>query len=481
MQKTAEETARNSPSEIDTRTFLWTLDSLDEDHELERFFAGLPGFRSSKVVDDPLPSLTKGGKKKLSETLMGFLDRTFSSDLLPEAVKSRRAIVYAKALDPAEFPNAYVDVLSEILFHGQYRGLLTAKFGRIVRGWGKSGDQHTALLAQATISYILGRVQQRDDSWFILASSEMGVPETVLRDFAADGDSLSLAILIHIICQQLDYFAKPSWPWVVFSKVLEAASKFNVQDTSPEPQHEFCALWNQIVREAQNVNGHMILWYILKPIRNVYVALHQDTDPTPTRFSPTGDEDITLALPFSYPVCNAAGHIHDDSASTTLARSIPHDNAALALASHEAPSSSILAPLHVDESLMDVPPLDKDIGSFHPAHHATIENLRISATSPDPVTARVIQGAIDTSATTIPIFTPKPSASTPPTSVSVTSPPGVVAVQHIADRRTSSDVLDVPSLPSPTPVLDDMLPTGPRSSLDSPVTTHLHQNFIRRC
>ena len=47
MQKTAEESAFNSPPEIDTRAFMWTFDRLDEDHELERFFAGLPGFRDS--------------------------------------------------------------------------------------------------------------------------------------------------------------------------------------------------------------------------------------------------------------------------------------------------------------------------------------------------------------------------------------------------------------------------------------------------
>ena len=57
MQKTAEETALNSPSEIDTRAFMWTLDCLDEDHELARFFSGLPDFRRSNVVKDPVPSL----------------------------------------------------------------------------------------------------------------------------------------------------------------------------------------------------------------------------------------------------------------------------------------------------------------------------------------------------------------------------------------------------------------------------------------
>jgi hypothetical protein len=69
MRKTAEETAFNSPSEIDTRTFLWTFDSLDEDHELERFFAGLPGFRSSKMVKDPLPDLRRGETGEAFERL----------------------------------------------------------------------------------------------------------------------------------------------------------------------------------------------------------------------------------------------------------------------------------------------------------------------------------------------------------------------------------------------------------------------------
>ncbi|KAI9450673.1 hypothetical protein BJY52DRAFT_1227080 [Lactarius psammicola] len=51
-----------------------------------------------------------------------------------------------------------------------------------------------------------------------------------------------------------------------------------------------------------------------------------------------------------------------------------------------------------------------------------------------------------------------------------TSPPGILTVQTITDCRTSSDVLDDPSLPSPTPVLDDMLPTEPHSSLIAPAS-----------
>jgi len=115
MQRTAEETALNSPSEIDTGVFKWTFDCLDEDHELERFFAGLPSFRSSKVVSDPLPGLTEEEKRRIYEALVGLLDRTFSSDLLPESVKNRRAIICAKAINPADIPGAFRWILDRIL------------------------------------------------------------------------------------------------------------------------------------------------------------------------------------------------------------------------------------------------------------------------------------------------------------------------------------------------------------------------------
>ncbi|KAH8984223.1 hypothetical protein EDB92DRAFT_1880889 [Lactarius akahatsu] len=255
----------------------------------------------------------------------------------------------------------------------------------------------------------------------------------------------------------------------MFSMVLEAASKFDVQDTSPELRQDFCALWNQIVLKAQIVDNSKITLYILRPIHSTYIALHRNTGSAPTRFSASTDnEDHILKEPTVYPVCNVAGHLHDDSASTGLARTALRDSAALApasLAGTDAPSS--VPALHLgDETLTNVPPLDND--SFHPAHQTAIETLRIPPSPLDPVTARVIQGEIDTSATTIP-STLEPSVSTlPPTSSASTSPPGATSFQNIADRCTSSDVLDVPLLPSPAPVLESILPTGSRSSLLAP-------------
>ncbi len=352
-----------------------------------------------------------------------------------------------------------------------------------MRGWANNGDQGTGLVARAICTGIVARVQRQDDSWFILASNELGVPESVLRDHATHGDSLSLAILIHVTRQQFSHYSKPWWPDYEFSKVLEAASRFNAHDTSAELQHEFCALWNRIILKAQNVDvvnvddDLTMAWYILRPIRNVYIALHQDA--TPTRFSaPTSDREVSWWKPSSYPSCNIPGHhpdstphVRDVSTPTTFTRAVLRHNAALVPASlastPNAPSSSVPASLRIDENPAYVPPLGNNISvpvSLPPAYQTTTESFHIPATSPDSATAGATRD-IDTSARTMPPTTPE--TSTPLSSASST---GAVPPRHNADPLTSSDAPDFPSPALPNPVLDNILPTGPPLSSPSPMT-----------
>ena len=276
VHKTAEETALKSPSEIDTRAFMWTFESLDEDHELERFFSGLPGFRSSKVVDDPLRKLDVLQIWNICDALYGLLDRTLSSDLLSESVKIQRAMILVKALDLKHFPNPFI-IFKSILYTFRYSGPLASSIAKICRDCRDDSDEGTVLEAQATISEIVAKMQPRDDSWFILASNELRVQEAVLRDHATNGNSLSLAILIHLTRQQFSHLGNRNWPSDTFSFVLWFASKFNARDTSPELQHKFCALWNQIVRKMQNDNDRSLAKLLLRNIHKVYIALHEDT------------------------------------------------------------------------------------------------------------------------------------------------------------------------------------------------------------
>ena len=184
--------------------------------------------------------------------------------------------------------------------------------------------------AQVDIYMIIVTRQPFDDSWYILASNELGFPETSLREYAAHGNDLSLVILSHVVRQQFTHFKKPYWPKYDFTSVLEAASNLDVEDTSPELQHEFCVLWNQTVNETQEGDDHDMADLILGRIRNVFLALHQDI---------YYNEAYIRWQPSSYQVCKAPGHRFVD-VSMTLARANPHT--ALVRSFPSQPRSSLL-------------------------------------------------------------------------------------------------------------------------------------------
>ncbi|KAN0140480.1 hypothetical protein V8E53_001689 [Lactarius tabidus] len=474
MQKTAEETALSSPSEIDTRAFMWTFDCLDEDHELEHFFSGLPGFRSSKAVDDPLPGLTEREKWKLYWALVGLLRRTFSSDLLPESVKNRRAMVCAKAVDPEHTPGTF-GVLDKILSQYQHSGPLATGIAQIVKAWRTDSDEGTALVAEATLSTIIARALPRNDSWFVLASSQLGVSESLLKDYAARGDSLSLVILIHVVRQQFAHFRKPSWPRYASSSVLTVASNFNVNDTSPELQHEFCALWNQIVNEVQDGDNRDMAFFILRRIRIVFLSLHQTTNAAPALFSTsTDDEDRILWEPSSYPVCNVPGHhsdstplIHDGSAPATFSCADLHDRDTTALVpsflarSPASTSASSNAPLRVRECLTNAPPLVENTS----VSARTQTTTELGSSSPNPITTDAMYRTLDTSPRMSHPCTSEPTPAVPTKSKTSTSLPDTFTVEPTAVSHMHSSYIEVPSSSSPhaspTPALDNIFPIAP--------------------
>ena len=410
MQKMAEESAYNSPSEIDTRAFMWTFDCLDEDHELERFFSGLPGFRSSKVVKYPLPDLTWEQQEKVLDALIGLSDRASSSDLLPDPVKIRRSVICGKAIGPMDIPQTIQRVLGRIFSEVQDGPVQSAEIAHLVRGWDDGKGKETTMIIRAIVSSVVARAQQRNDLWFHIASDEMGLPESVLRTHATHGDSLSLAVLNHVVRQQFRFFQEQHWPFYEFTKVLDAASKFNVSDTSPELQHEFCELWNEVVRVADGA----MRWSILRPIRNIYLTLHLDTNCAPKRFSTyTDDGDRILWGPKSYPSCDIPGHHTDltpklhDATPTAITASLP-----------DASSSSILAPAQIDEiTTLDVPLHDNNTISVRPSslptHRPAVKSFGTSAPSNSLAIADAILD-IDTSARTMPLTIPKTLTSTAP-------------------------------------------------------------------
>ena len=456
IRMTPEKAALKSSSEIDTRALMWTFDSLDEDHELDRFFSEIPGFHNSKVLKQPLHSLDDRQKLRLLEAVIRLLDRTFSSNLLPDQVKRRRADICDNAMKLLDTPNAFQTIIRRLASEAEYGPVHSLKMVDVVRRWGDLKGEYSTL-DQVIFSIIVARVQQRDDSWFILASDQLGIPETVLRSHAAHGDNLSFAILIYVTRKQFNHFWDSAWPSYWISDVLGAASKFNVEDTSPELQHEFCALWNQVVLQAQDDSIGNFSKCILKPIRHVYIHLHQGTDCAPTLFSAsTSENNDILDEPYSYPVCNVTGHVPDISASISSPLPVPHGDSApspLSLPSQGVSSMLVPAPFHIDESY-NTPPL---LNNLHPTPH-TVDSPHVPVTFPDPANAGVMQDFVATDIPT-PLPTPETSLSTSTFPLSSTSQQPDVSLQHFANLLTPSDPPNFSSSASNT-VLDDILHTG---------------------
>jgi hypothetical protein len=303
-----------------------TFDSLHEDNELERFFSSLPGFCKSTDDDDILPRLNEDQKESLWTGWIGFLDRTFSSDMPHEPVKNRRAKICADALVPSAFPYIFNSVVSEV----QYGPVRSARMAHFIRRW-DHGRNQAPMLVQAIVSSIVVTVKSRDNDWFAIVSDELGVGESILRNYATH--DLSLAILIHVTCQQFNHFKKSSWPSEIFTKVLRAASKFEVRHSSPELQRGFCALWNHIVGESRrkwddDLEGLKIARFILRPIYEVYINIHQQTRaPAPQRirlFFRTGNLADILKNIRSYSLCHRDDHwlrlrVDDDGLHTDIA------------------------------------------------------------------------------------------------------------------------------------------------------------------
>ena len=456
-----DEAAPKSPSAIDTRAFMWTFNRLDEDHELESFFGGMPGFHCSNVTKDPLHSLDDTQKLRLLGAMIGLLDRTYSSDLLSDQVKRHRDDICANAIDLVDTPRAFPEILTILTTHVPAPA---AEIGQFVRRWGnRKGDDTNQLFVKVISTIVVVKARQHSDSWFILASEELGVPEAVLRKHAANGDSLSLAILIYILRQPFIYHQSMSFPKAWISGVIEAACKFNAQDTSPELQREFCAVWNKVI-QITLCRSRWLTGTVLRPMRNIYLALHQDTNSAPTQFSAsTHESDHILFTILSYPVCSVADHIHDNSASTASVHADRHDSTKLVPAPLASPlaSSSVPNPLIVNEGLTTVPPLD----DFHPTQ-TTSEILR-RPTTPDPTPADELDDIVTQSIT---ISHPAPETSISAPAPPFTSPPTAVTL-HLQDNPDTLTPSDTPNLPlSADPCSDNTLSMGALQTSPSSIT-----------
>ena len=279
-EKMAEEVMSERLSKIDSRILDWTITTLGDDESLKKFFEAIPGFINSKLMKHLEGNLPKKLFEKYMDVLDGFLDRTRSSNSVEDSEKLRLLDIATNAMSLIRFIDRDA-------------------------------------MPQGTTARILLSLRERDDRWITLAARAFGLSEQDLRENVALGDdSVLLAILIHVTrrCLRSGLF--------YHSYVLEELSKFDIRNTLPGLQHDFCALWDEIVQEARKEGRYSTPVYILKRICHPYIALHQGTDAAPTAFSAsTYKYDVILYIPSSYPLCNLASHRPDSIARISVPNS----------------------------------------------------------------------------------------------------------------------------------------------------------------
>ena len=333
MEKGAERSARKSSPEKDGHILRWTFDALTQDHDLERFFNCILGFYRSdkKVVENPRSSFDSLRFGNLPWSMKGYLDRTrrLNDNLVSESDKVRRIVTCVEVAEAIDIVSG-VDPILE--WHGQ----LSVEVGHSLRNRDNRGKEEIGLLSQTIVAVIIANVQGSNDRWIALAADQLGKSANDIRGYLAHGkDNLLLANLIYIIRQII-------FPSVVSQDMALAATdwfpvslcNFDIQATSQSLQHDFCALWNEIVPEAWNRGTPP--FFILRKIRPLYIELHPGTEDAP--------------LP--YPLCNNPDHRPGSTLDPIPATPLPPINPVPATSHHIAPA--IAAPLY-NESITTHP------------------------------------------------------------------------------------------------------------------------------
>jgi hypothetical protein len=300
VEKAAEEMMLERSSKIDIRIFDWTISALGDDKSLEEFFEAIPGFFNS----EPMKNIEREFPETLLKTfwaaLNEFVGRTSSSNSVAESDKSRRITICRNIMNVIPCPNP---ISYDNLQPHLDRSPLPSWSLQAMTRWFTHTSRSVSDTARSRATELLASVQKRDEYWIAIASDAYDLSRLDLQDMVSlGGNNVLLSILISISRRTIQSNFR-EW------EVLAGLTRFDICDTLPWLQHDFCALWNDIVQEARNQGSFRTPCDILHELRHLYLSLHQGTDAAPTAFSASTDDlNHVLFLSSSYPFCNIASH-----------------------------------------------------------------------------------------------------------------------------------------------------------------------------
>jgi hypothetical protein len=300
VEKAAEEMMLERSSKIDVRIFDWTISALGDDKSLEEFFEAIPGFFNSESMKNIERDFPETLLKTFWTALNEFMGRTSSSNSVAESDKSRRVTICRGIMNVIPCPNPIS--YDNLQPHLDQSPLPSWSLQAMTR-WFTHTSRSVSDTARTRATELLPSVQKRDEYWIAIASDAYDLSRLDLQDMASlRGNNVLLSILISISRRTIQSNFR-EW------EVLVGLTRFDIRDTLPWLQHDFCALWNDIVQKARNQGSYSTPCDILHGLRHLYLSLHQGTDAAPTAFSASTDDlNHVLLLSSSYPFCNIADH-----------------------------------------------------------------------------------------------------------------------------------------------------------------------------
>ncbi|KAH8986851.1 hypothetical protein EDB92DRAFT_1948871 [Lactarius akahatsu] len=367
-RKMTEESARD----LDGRILKWTFTFLNQDHEFERFFASIPDFCDSRAVTNPVGLLRElnGDENKpshkLSQALIWLMHRTVTTHLISEPTRQQRINICTRAIDAVPALVSW-SILRRVF--GEWGGLLgSVDFGGAVlaavrTGGDDNSDQRTVFYAQCIVAIVIARARPgvHDWSWinlttqFLTSDMKLWVylSQPTLQGYLERGyrAPVQIANLIFVTRVILQFYSQHRGDtsqdtFDISSKtIIELSSNIDVRDVPLEMRHEYCDLWNGLVRlariEAQDLTGSytpkIAASTILGHLCKSHIALHEITD---TSLSYSSDDDDLSSPLGSYPLCsiqnrrtppqtpclNTTNHTLADTPSPRLSLSAPQNS-----------------------------------------------------------------------------------------------------------------------------------------------------------
>ncbi|KAI0294089.1 hypothetical protein B0F90DRAFT_1758947 [Multifurca ochricompacta] len=306
LSRSCEAIALGQSTEMDARALAWTLDALDEDHELEQFLAAIPGYYRSTTVRPPgvaLEHLThhEGLDSPLEARIFDLLcPRGTAPNVPPASAKElKRRVVCLEALyclPGTVLRHLRLGILEPTLFSSDPLFASTEAWA-VATSMVRDTNRDIALAAHCVSAVLVaawrhGYAAVPGPPWGSVSSlaQHLDVPEGVVQRWIQRGDNMMLASFIHLLESTLDDLqerlpldlppalmraASISPRYQLVYTTLGLVNKFSAAGAPRELQDAFAALWARVddgEREAREsgyrARGLEMILRRMQPVRS---------------------------------------------------------------------------------------------------------------------------------------------------------------------------------------------------------------------